>query len=62
MKKKFGRENAAAGHMTNSETLPDGRNAGQKNFLSIQQNCVPAPGSPMPTQAPKGARGIIRGS
>ena len=44
---------------SNPDMLPSGRNAGQKNHLDIAQNCVPAPGSPVPTQASKTARGKI---
>lgn len=46
-------------HKSNSAKLPDGRNPGQQNHMSIQQTCVPAPGSPVPTQASKSARGKI---
>ena len=45
------------GHKSQSSTLPSERNPGQKSHLSIEQNCVPAPGSPVPTQAPKNAPG-----
>ena len=45
---------------SNSAKLPDGRNGGQKEFLSIPQNYKPAPGSPKPTQASPGARGLIK--
>ena len=44
---------------SNPEKLPSGRNEGQKNHLDIAQNCVPGPGSPVPTQASKTARGKL---
>lgn len=46
-------------HRSQSDKLPSERNPGQKNYMSIQQNCVPAPGSPVPTQASKTARGKL---
>ena len=44
-------------HKSNSATLPSGRNEGQKDHMSIAQNHVPAPGSPVPTQSPVRSNG-----
>lgn len=57
--RKLGQQDSPKGHSSNSEMLPSGRNAGQKSHMSIEQNCVPAPGSPVPTQAPKTATGKV---
>ena len=47
-----------SGHRSNPDKLPSGRNQGQKSYLSISQNHAPGPGSPVPTQAGSGAKGI----
>ena len=52
-------KSSPVGHKSNSPKLPDGRNSGQKKFTEIQQNYKPAAGSPNPTQAAPGARGLI---
>lgn len=59
MMRKLGQGKSPTGHSSNSDKLPSGRNAGQKNHMDIAQNCVPGPGSPMPTQASKTATGKL---
>ena len=51
-------KSSPGGHKSNSSVLPDGRNAGQKNFLDVPKNYSPAAGSPTPTQSSPGAKGI----
>lgn len=46
------------GFQSNPDKLPSNRNPGQQSYLSISQNYSPAPGSPKPTQAGAGAKGI----
>ena len=57
--RKFGRGSSPTSHQSQPDKLPSGRNEGQKNYLGIAQNCVPAPGSPVPTQASKSATGKL---
>ena len=56
---QFPAKSSPSGHKSNGRMLPSERNSGQKNHMSIAQNCVPGAGSPTPTQALKGARGKL---